>query len=102
MEVAVMVYLSHKHLIFLFLLILSVGTKLILSIATPTADEQTAAKAAISNFLGYHGFSIDSGGDRPDSPFVSASNGQCRLVVAAVAPQGWNRDAIRQQSEPND
>jgi hypothetical protein len=94
--------MSHRHLIFLLLLSLTVGIKLMFGVSTRDADERAAAKAAISDFLSHREFSIDHADNHPGSRFVSASKGECHLQIAAVAPQGWNRDAIWRQSKPND
>jgi hypothetical protein len=98
---AVVIRPIHKRAFFLLLLSLSVGTKLVLGAAARDIDDPTAAKEVISGFLSNRGFHVEAN-DQTNSPFVLAGKDKCRLLVAAVAPQGWDRDAIRQLSSQGD
>lgn len=80
---------------------ISVGGKLLLGVMPRDADEDANVKAAIAGFLSGHGFSIEQG-DTPGTAFVWASNGSCRFALGAVAPRGWDRDAIRRLADPDD
>jgi hypothetical protein len=101
MGAVVAIWLTHKRALFLLLLSLSTGTKLFVG-APGTTDEQAAAKVAISIFLNRYGFLVNDVDDQTKSPFVTAYKGECRFLLAAVAPQGWDRDIIHRLGAPND
>jgi hypothetical protein len=84
------------------LLAASVGAKLMHGGAASYLDPPGGEKRAIAWSLREHGFLLSEGADDPDSPFVPAIREECRVLVAAVAPQGWHRDILRRLAGPTD
>lgn len=82
------------------LLALSVGAKAVLGGASVDDGGRAAAKVAVATLLGRHGFRVDATEDDAASPFVSAVRGDCRLLVVAVSPQGWERDLVHRLAPP--
>jgi hypothetical protein len=50
----------------------------------------------VARFLTSNGFEIDANTSDEDLFLVSATAGECRLLVALASPQGWHRHVIRQ------
>lgn len=90
------------RLLLALLLALSVGAKLGFG-GTPTDDEAfAAAEKNLTAFLVRQGFHLGEIYNQPDLPLHSATQGDCRLLVAVVSPFGMHRDILRQLASPAD
>jgi hypothetical protein len=93
------------RLLFAVLLALSVGGKLVAGPQSLRGAEQTMqgdTKGQIAVFLSRHGFRVGEIEDQPDSLFVSATAGECRLLAVLAAPGGWHRYILRRLASPQD
>jgi hypothetical protein len=56
------------------------------------------SKDLIVNFLKHHKFEVNVTKQMilTDLPLIIATTGGCRMLVAEAAPDGWNREAIRE------
>jgi hypothetical protein len=91
--------------IFVLLLVLSVGGKIAVGNQSLRGAENTmesTGKGEIAAFLNRQGFRVESLDDHPDSPFVSAIAGDCRVLAMLAAPQGWHRSMLRQLATGQD
>lgn len=85
------------------LLVISVGGKIAISNQSPRVADATMGKTAtveLAAFLNRQGFRVES--DWPESPFVSATAGDCRITALVAAPQGWHRNILRQTASGTD
>jgi hypothetical protein len=81
------------------LLILTLSLK-VLAIGTKSGSAQRAemVRNEIASFLARHGF-------QPDPAVwigVAAHSGECQLLVAEVAYQGWHKDSVRRFASQED
>jgi hypothetical protein len=91
--------------LFVLLLALSVGTKIIaLNQSVRGADQptQSTTRDEIAAFFTHQGFEVSKVEAQSESPFVPAAAGDCRLLAVLAAPQGWHRDLVRQLASPHD
>lgn len=83
------------------LLVASLGMKLAVGgVAPPGVEAQLAAddrsEAKLTAFLQRQGFGVRRETAQAAFPVLLAEAGDCQLLAALVAPQGWHRDLIRQ------
>jgi|tagenome__1003787_1003787.scaffolds.fasta_scaffold20850676_1 hypothetical protein len=91
--------------LFVLLLALSVGIKIIAGNQSVHSESQTVrstAKDEIATFLNDHGFQVGEVEADPDFPFVTATAGDCRVLAVLAAPQGWHRDIVHRLALPHD
>lgn len=79
----------------------SISAKLVLGGTPDHRVAEEAERARVAAVMAAQGFRIARAED-PDSPFVGVERGDCRALVAAVAPQGWHRDILRRLARPGD
>ena len=96
---------SRLKLLFALLFALSTAGKVIADGRSRHGTEETiqsTAKDRIATTLGRHGFRVEKAEALPDSPFVPAVAGDCRLLVVLAAPGGWHRDITHRLASPQD
>jgi hypothetical protein len=96
MESGAMHRLLLPSLAFGLLLALSLGFKAWGSIGE-SASAPDRGRAEVAAFLEQRGFSV-SPQDPADTLWISASSGNCRVQVADVSPQGWQRAAATERA----
>jgi hypothetical protein len=81
------------------LLAVLLASSILLKIPGSLDQEEIAApdvEGRVSAFLGSSGFTTEANFSDEDLFMVSATAGQCRLLVALASPHGWHRHLIRQ------
>jgi hypothetical protein len=92
-------------LLFVLLLALSVGGKVIAGSQSLRGAEQamqSTEKGQVIAFLGRQGFRMDAADSQPEPEFMPAVAGDCRLMAVLAAPQGWHRDITYRFAVPED
>lgn len=89
------------RILFVTLLALSIGTKLVLGAAEYRGDgEQGVARRTVLAFLHRQGFRTGEPEEDTQLWGVPAVRTECRLRVAIVSPQGWHREVIHRTAPP--
>ena len=89
--------------LFAVLLILTLSLKLPAHIhIAAELNNKSWIGSEIAAFLERHGFQVSEGSEKSYLSVMAAMQGDCRLLVAVVSPEGWHRDLIGQLASPND
>ena len=80
------------------LLVLLLALSLALKLPGSMSEKEATSKDVtdqLAMFLEENGFRVGSRASDEDMFLVSATEGDCRLFVAVLSPQGWHRHLIR-------
>ncbi|MET4700328.1 hypothetical protein ABIE65_003368 [Constrictibacter sp. MBR-5] len=85
------------------LLLLCIGLSLkILLPSKPPPYPVPIVSETFAAFLQSRGFTVIPSASLADLGAVRAISGPCELLALNVVPQGWQRDVVRSQAEPED